>query len=100
MSNVLIFDTATGNGIAYLTSVNTPDYESRADALINPDTTLLKTVSAEYVKVSGGRAVEMTAAEKAVVDAAKPVPVIEPTPKDLQSQINELKLRVDKLEII
>lgn len=98
MSNVLIFDPATGNGKEYLLSVNTPDYAGRADALINPNATLLKTVPAEYVKVSGGSAAEMTAAEKAAVDAAKPVPVVVPDPVDLQKQINELKARVDKLE--
>jgi hypothetical protein len=53
-----------------LYSVNTPDYDP-AYWIINPDLTILETVPLKYCKVSGDLIVEMTAAEKAAVDAAE-----------------------------
>jgi len=53
-----------------LYSVNTPDYPVE-QWIINPDLTILETVPIKYCKVSGDLIVEMSPAEKAVVDAAE-----------------------------
>ncbi len=50
-------------------SVNTPDYNS-AYWIINPDLTLVENVPQKYWKAAGDAVVEMTAQEKASVDAA------------------------------
>ena len=49
-------------------SINTPDYPV-ADWLINPDVSAVSTVARKYWKVSGSSVVEMSQAEKDVVDA-------------------------------
>ena len=36
MSRVVIFDESDGAVLQYLKSANTPDFEGRSDALINP----------------------------------------------------------------
>lgn len=61
-------------------SVNTPDFPE-SEWVINPDLTLLLTVSLRYVKFDAEfKLVEMTAAEKAAVDAAVPKdPALEQT---------------------
>lgn len=60
-SNVLIFNTNTTFSIDYLISVNTPAFEGRADALINP--VLPPGVPILFTKVTGGTVVAMTASE-------------------------------------
>lgn len=67
MANVV---NRTAVPLQILYSVNTPDYDP-ADWIINPDLTILDTVPLKYCKVSGDLIVEMTPAEKAVVDAAE-----------------------------
>ena len=70
MANIIIFDVPTGAVKEYKRSVNTPDYSSRPDVLVNPDVSLLDSVSRKYIKVSGGVLVEMTTLEKTAVDDA------------------------------
>jgi len=53
----------------YRKSVNTPDYPA-AEWLIDPDVSALAAVPQKYWKVSEGKVVEMSAAEKTAVDAA------------------------------
>ena len=56
-------------------SVNTPDYPE-AEYLINPaNMKEIETLPQEYRKISGSTVVEMSTAEKAAVDTAKPKPV-------------------------
>jgi hypothetical protein len=50
-------------------SVNTPDYPSTY-WIINPDLTLVENVPQKYWKAAGDAVVEMSAQEKAAVDAA------------------------------
>jgi hypothetical protein len=74
MSNVVKYETATGNVKDYLLSVNTPDYESPQPPysfLISPDVSALASVPLKYWKVSGEVVVEMTAGEKAAIDLAE-----------------------------
>jgi hypothetical protein len=97
MANVFIYDPATGKGKEILFSVNTPDYQGQPGVLVNPDATLIKTVSPEYLKYTGGRLAEMTAAEKAAVDAAKP-PVPPDPMETMKNDIADLKQRVSNLE--
>jgi hypothetical protein len=65
MSNVL---NRTTLEIHY--SVHTPDYPPEI-WVINPDLTILQTVPMKYLKLVGDILTEMTASEKAVVDAAE-----------------------------
>jgi hypothetical protein len=67
MANVV---NRTAVPLLILYSVNTPDYPE-SDWIINPDLTILETVPIKYLKVSGDLVIEMTTAEKAVVDAAE-----------------------------
>ncbi len=69
MANILIYDRVTGKPVQYLTSVNTPDYSSRSDVLVNP--VIPAGVLHKYLKVVGGSVFEMTVEEKAAVDAAE-----------------------------
>lgn len=62
MANILIFDELTKRPLKYLQSVNTPDYSSRSDVLVNPD---LTNIDLAFSKVSGDKLVNMTEAEKA-----------------------------------
>lgn len=67
-SNVIIYDPPTGKVIAYLLSVNTPDYEGKSNTLINP---VLPPVPLEFTKVSNGVVIALSAAESnAVIFAA------------------------------
>lgn len=72
-SNVLIFDTnqtATirGRSVAYLLSVDTPQYSGRSDVLINP---VLPNHPLEWTKTNGaGLVVAMTTTESNAVQAA------------------------------
>lgn len=62
-------DVVNKTTLQYLKSVNTPDYPTE-DWLINPDLSALSAVPQMYWKVSGELVLEMTQAEKDVVDAA------------------------------
>jgi hypothetical protein len=68
MANIAIFH--AGQTPQYLTSVNTQDYSSDPDAIINPDVSALTAVAVKYWKRSGDLVLEMTAGEKDAVDAA------------------------------
>ena len=50
-ADVVIFDPATDRVTIYAESVHTPDYEKRADAIINPDLSLLSGVSIQNIQV-------------------------------------------------
>jgi hypothetical protein len=54
--------------ISYLQSVNTPDYESQPNTLINPDVVSLLSTSTNYWKVVGSSVIEMTSIEKTTID--------------------------------
>lgn len=69
MANVAIFK--AGRTPEYLRSVNTPDYSSDPDVLINPDISALAAVPVKYWKRVGDAIQEMSAAEKASLDAAE-----------------------------
>lgn len=62
MAHVALFK--SGATPQYLTSVNTPDYESDTDALINPDISEVRSVPLKFWKRSGSVISEMSAAEK------------------------------------
>lgn len=65
MSNIAIYDTGTNKVLKILKSVNTPDYSSRNDVVINPE---LPSVQMKYMKHDNGSIVEMTQEEKDAVD--------------------------------
>src|SRR3990167_5053996 len=68
MSNIARFK----NGKAeYLVSVNTPDYSSDPDVIVNPDITVVQNVPLRYWKRAGDLVQEMSASEKGVVDQAE-----------------------------
>lgn len=62
-------DVVNRTTVQYLRSVNTPDYPT-GSWIINPDLSALASVPEKYWKVVGDTVVEMTAGEKAAVDAA------------------------------
>lgn len=72
MSNVALYDpnsTVVANRVtSYLLSVNTPDYTSNPDALINPDVSGLSGISSKYWVYDGTNIVEMGASDKTAVD--------------------------------
>ncbi len=59
--------------LQYLKSVNTIDYLNDSNWIINPDLSSLQTVPAKYWKVDGDNIVEMTEAEKSVIDEQEAV---------------------------
>lgn len=67
MANIAIF--RTGKTPQYLKSVNTPDYESDPNVIVNPDISALGSVPLKYWKREKDNVLEMTQAEKDVVDA-------------------------------
>jgi hypothetical protein len=71
MSKVILFNPSdpivAGRVTDYLSSVNTPDYVSNPNALINPDVSGLP-VDMRYWKVDTGIVVEMSTGEKVAVD--------------------------------
>ena len=72
-SDVVVCQTGTDDGLAisaYLKSVNTPDFSKDAKNLINPDVTLLRSVSTTHWKCSNAAVMEMTQTEKDTTDAA------------------------------
>jgi hypothetical protein len=70
MSVAVVFDIATDRVVSYIPAVNTPDYNTRSDVIINPNLSLLLDIIAtKYWKHVTGAIVEMTAGEKATVDS-------------------------------
>jgi hypothetical protein len=98
MSNVLIYDKVTGSAISYLKYVNTPDYIGRSDVLINPDVSLFGSVEMKYCKIADGKIVEVSAAEKAGLDAAAPIEEKYMTFPEIKAAFDDLKARVLVLE--
>ena len=68
MANVINRTPAANGTYRYRPSVNTPDFPSAA-WLINPDLSAVAAVPRRHWKVVGETVVEMTALEKAAVDA-------------------------------
>lgn len=69
MSNIAIFKP---NQIPqYLTSVNTPDYSSDPDAIVDPDLSSVSGVPIKFWKRSGNSVVEMMQVEKDAITAAE-----------------------------
>lgn len=66
MANIAIFK--PNKTPEYLRSVNTPDYSSDPDVLVNPDISALQSIPHKYWKRVGNAVQEMTAGEKATVD--------------------------------
>lgn len=68
MADIVIFDpldsVVAGRVTDYLQSVNTPDYDSVADKVVNPDLSALEAVPVKYWKHDSGSIVEMIQAEK------------------------------------
>ena len=90
MANVLIFDQATGRAKQLLYSVHTPDYNWRADALINPT---VPNVPLKFIKVVSGAALEMTQAEKDQIlanEALEQQAVIDARDNDLELSSKEI----------
>jgi len=69
--DVVIFDPATDRVTNYIRSAHTPDFDKRSDVVLNPDLSALSGVPIRYWKHSVGAIVEMSAAEKQVVDDAE-----------------------------
>ena len=71
MSNIVFYDPngiVTNRVINYLKSVNTPDYESSPNILINPDISLVLNVPTNYWKVVSDNVEEMSENEKNMLD--------------------------------
>ena len=72
MSDVVIYDPddpVVANRVTkYLRSVNTPDYSSDPNTLVNPDLSGVSSVAQKYWKESSGAVVEMSAQEKTDID--------------------------------
>lgn len=69
MANVAIFK--VGQIPQYLISINTPDYSSDPDVIVNPDISTVSSVLLKYWKRSGNSILEMDATEKQAVDDAE-----------------------------
>lgn len=69
MANIAIFK--AGQIPRYLRSVNTPEFSSDPDVIINPDITAVESVLIKYWKRSGNNIQEMNTSEKSAVDAAE-----------------------------
>jgi len=69
MADVIIYDEVTNRVLQYLKSVNTPDYDSRPDVVVNPDLSALEVIPRKYWKHDAGLIVEMTQTEKDDLDA-------------------------------
>lgn len=67
MANVAIFK--SGQTPQYLQSVNTPDYSSDPDVIVNPDITAVASVPLKFWKRSGNTIIKMTQAEKDAITA-------------------------------
>jgi hypothetical protein len=99
MSTVLIYDKTTKAIKQILYSVNTPDYNTRDDVIINPDLSPIAGIPFIYGKVEAGAVKEMTAAEKDAVNASFPAPTPDPV-ELLKIDVADLKKRVEALEKI
>ena len=86
MANVAIYDLATKRILKYLRSVHTPNYADRTDVLVNPG---LPDCEMKYWKVESGIIVEMTQAEKDVIDTEEQAE---------QDAMEETQKDIDKLE--
>lgn len=69
MANIAIFK--SGQFPQYLQSVNTPDYSSDPDVIVNPDISAVQSIPLKYWKRVGDTIVEMTQPEKDAVLAAE-----------------------------
>lgn len=74
MANIVVYDPANSlvpnRVVGYYPSVNTPDYNSVPDKIINPDLSALGSVPQRHWKYDGISAVvEMSTAEKNAVDS-------------------------------
>ena len=77
MATIVVYDpadpTVAGRVTAYAQSANTPDYDGEANKLVNPSLAGVAGVAQKYWKHDTGAVVEMSAGEKASLDAAFPV---------------------------
>lgn len=73
----------------YLVSVNTPDYPTE-EWIINPNLSAVQNVDKKYWKIDGDNVVEMTQAEKDVVDLAD-------LPKFKTTRYHEIDTRTQEL---
>ena len=69
MANVILFK--PNQQPQYLTSVNTPDYSSDPDVIVEPDLSSVSGVPIKFWKRSGNTVVEMTQAEKDAIAASE-----------------------------
>ena len=83
MSNIARF--RQGQTPEYLKSVNTPDYSSDPDVIVNPDISSVQNVPLKYWKRNLNAVVEMSQSEKNVVD---------------QKQIDDKEAMIQSLESI
>ena len=70
MGAVLIYNPADGRVLQYRKSVHTPDFEGRADVLINPDLSAVYDLDIKYWKVLLPNVVAMTEGEREEIDLA------------------------------
>lgn len=96
MSKVLIFNVQTGEPVEYLESADTPKYIDRVDAIINPDTELLKKPF-KYLKVVGGLVQEKSAAEKQAADDKEAAASVNPF-LVLVARVDALEIEIEKLK--
>ena len=72
MSNIVLYDpdssVVANRATNYLLSVNTPDYTSNPDALINPDLSSVSGIAFKYWMYDGTGLVEMPASDRTSVD--------------------------------
>ena len=102
-SNVLIYDEATGELKSYLRSVNTPDFSSRSDCLINPDVSIYKTVDRKYLRVQKGIIVEIPQAEQDAIDSTEAQAVIDArnaSVENLEISVYDLGLALVQLNVV
>ena len=72
MADIIVYDPTdpdvAGRVTQYVTSVNTPDYDGETNKLVNPDLSSLSAVPQKYWKESAGSVVEMSQADKDVIE--------------------------------
>jgi len=71
MSNIVIYDPnaiVVNRVISYLKSVNTPDYDSVSNKLVNPDLAFVSGIDQKYWKVGSNNVIEMSSDEKILID--------------------------------
>lgn len=91
MANVIIYNVNTKRVLEYIKSVNTPEYSSRADVVVNPD---LPNGDIKYWLVKDGIVVEATQVEKDLIDQHE-VDVIAQTEIDRLKEIDDSMADVD-----